>query len=50
MQGKTLTEAFTSLVSHVNQNAEAVIITHDAIQHFSEKLEQLMSAKPKDPK
>ena len=44
MQGKTLTEAFTSLVSHVNKNAEAVIITHDAIQHFSEKLEQLEKA------
>ena len=44
MQGKTLTEAFTSLVSHVNQNAEAVIITHDAIQHFSEKLEQTENA------
>lgn len=48
MQGKTLTEAFTSLVSHVNQNAEAVIITHDAIQHFSEKLEQLEKASKYD--
>jgi hypothetical protein len=44
MQGKTLTEAFMSLVSHVNKNAEAVITTHDAIQHFSEKLEQLEKA------
>ena len=44
MQGKTLTEAFASLVLHVNKNAEAVIITHDAIQHFSEKLEQLENA------
>ena len=44
MQGKTLTEAFTSLVSHVNKNAEAIIIAHDAIQHFSEKLEQLEKA------
>ena len=44
MQGKTLTEAFTSLVFHVNKNSEAVVITHDAIQHFSEKLEQTENA------
>lgn len=44
MQGKTLTEAFTSLVFYVNENAKAVVITNDAIKHFSENLEQLENA------
>ena len=44
MQGKTLTEAFTSLVFHVNKNAEAIILRGDAIKHFSENLEQLENA------
>ena len=41
MQGKTLTEAFKSLVFHVNKNAEAITILADGVKHFSENLEQL---------
>ena len=51
MQGKTLTEAFKSLVFHVNKNAESIIqnnyertVQRDGLKHFSENLEQLENA------
>lgn len=44
MQGKTLTEAFSTLALHVNKNAEAITTLADGIKLFSEKLEQLENA------
>ena len=41
MQGKTSTQAFLLLVTSVNKNAEAIVLTADTIKHFSENLERL---------
>jgi hypothetical protein len=44
MQGKTSTQAFLLLVTSVNKNAEAIVLTADTIKHFSENLERLENA------